>query len=160
MVDCDMCGKKNISSVKVKIEGTIMTTCSECSRFGEKLADPTRTINNFTSTRSRVQRNDPDANKFVVKNYGFLIKQARELKSLKQEQVAKMLNEKESIIHKVESGQFKPNFKLARKLEKFFSITLFEEISDAVQIPTNIETETISLTMEETMLAALKKGKK
>jgi len=160
MVDCDMCGKKNISPVKVKIEGTIMTTCANCSKFGEKLVDPTKRVNNFTRSRRRTQRVDPDANKFIVKDYAKLIKKARESKGLKQEQVAKYLNEKESLIHKAESGNFKPSFRLATKLEKFFSIKLIEEVKESTELPIGDERGQETKTMEELLLAALKKAKK
>ena len=160
MVDCDMCGKKDISPVKVKLEGTVMSVCSQCASYGQRLADPEKRVSNFTSHRPRVKREDPNANKFVVKNYGPLIKQARESKNLKQEQVAKSLNEKESIIHKIESGHFKPSFALARKLEKFFSITLIEEVNESVEIPISQTKNSGNLTMEEAMLQALKKAKK
>jgi putative transcription factor len=160
MVDCDMCGKKNISPTKTKIEGTIMTTCSDCSKYGETLIDPTKRVNNFTTSRPRTQRVDPEANKFVVRDYSVLVKQARELKGLKQEQVAKALNEKESIIHKVESGTFKPSFRLAQKLENFFSIKLIEEVKESVPMQNFDEQVSSPLTMEEAMLAALKKAKK
>lgn len=160
MVDCDICGKKNISPIKVKIEGTIMTTCSNCAKYGEKLLDPTKRINNFTTTKPRTQRIDPNANKFIVKNYAEIIKKARESKGLKQEQVAKSLNEKESLIHKVESGNFKPSFRFATKLEKFFSIKLIEEVKESTEIPVANEMGQETKTMEELMLAALKKAKK
>ncbi len=37
------------------------------------------------------------------------------------------LNEKESVIHKIESGSFRPSIKLAEKFERFFRINLIEE---------------------------------
>lgn len=159
MVDCDMCGKKNISPVKTKIEGTVMSVCPACSKYGEKLVDHSKTVSNFT-TRRNVTRVDPDANKFIVKNYGALIKQARESKNFKQEQVAKYLNEKESIIHNIESGHLKPSFKLARKFERFFSIKLIEEVKESSEIPEQGSKKASGLTMEDLMLEALKKAKK
>ena len=161
MVDCDMCGKKNISTNKIRVEGTIMTVCDACSKYGTKLIDPKKRTNNFNSSRPRFQKTDPNANKFVVKNYGEIIKQARESRNLKQEIVATKLGEKESLIHKVESGNFKPSFRLARKLEKFFSISLIEEFKTNIE-PTNQQIHSTSEpnnTMEELILKALKKAK-
>ena len=54
------------------------------------------------------------------------IRNKRDELGLKQEDFAKMLNEKESIIHKLETGEFKPSLKLAKKLEKKFGLKLIE----------------------------------
>lgn len=162
MVDCEMCGKKNISANKVKIEGTIMTVCDACSKYGVKLADPKKMNNNFNSIRPKFKREDPNANKFIVKNYGPIIKQARESRKLKQEEVASKVGEKESLIHKVESGNFKPSFKLAHKLERFFSIKLIEEFKSTpnANMSSEIHEEGSNLTMENLLLQAMKKAKK
>ena len=45
---------------------------------------------------------------------------------LKQEELARRLAEKESVIHHIESGNFVPSLALARKLEKCLGITLVE----------------------------------
>lgn len=161
MVDCDMCGKKDISPIRAKVEGTTMTVCNNCVKYGERLADPSKSVNNFTSrSRPSRERVDPDANKFIVKNYGGIVKRARESRNLKQEELARQISEKESLIHKVESGSFKPSFRLAKKLERFLSVTLIEEVSGSV--PENFQSgeKAEELTMEQLMLNALKKAKK
>ena len=43
-----------------------------------------------------------------------------------QKELARKLNEKVSIIHKMETSSFEPNISLARKLEKFLKIKLIE----------------------------------
>ena len=43
-------------------------------------------------------------------------------------EVAKRIAEKESVVHKVESGHMKPNLSLARKFEKFLKISLVETV--------------------------------
>ena len=63
----------------------------------------------------------------ITPDYSELIKKKREKLGLKQEELAKKIAEKESIIHKIESGQFEPSVELARKLEKFLNIKLIEQ---------------------------------
>jgi len=48
---------------------------------------------------------------------------------LTQEQLAKKLKEKLSVIKKIENG-WEPSLTLIRKLEKFFSIKLTEELKE------------------------------
>ena len=128
MADCEMCGSTVSRLVSAKIEGTIMKVCPNCARYGSQLEPPSQRVNNFTASRPKRVFVNPDDNRVIVKNYSSVIKNARESKGLKQEQVAKQLNEKESLIHSIESGHLSPSFKTARKLEKFFGIRLIEDI--------------------------------
>ena len=63
----------------------------------------------------------------IIKDgYGLMIKKTRERLGLKQEELAQKIAEKESIIHKLESGKIRPSMKLAKKLERFLEIKLVE----------------------------------
>lgn len=128
MADCEMCGKIISKPVKAFIEGITMNVCPQCAAYGKRLEEPSNRNTNMTTRRAPRLFEDPDSNKYIVSNYGSIIKSAREKKGLKQEQVAKSLNEKESVIHKVESGHLEPSLKLANKLEKFFGITITENL--------------------------------
>ena len=63
----------------------------------------------------------------LVENYPDIIKKKRESMGLSQKDFANRINEKESIIHKIEIGAFEPQLSLARKLEKILGIKLVEE---------------------------------
>ena len=58
--------------------------------------------------------------RLVVGDFATRVRKAREKLGLKQEDFAKKIKEKESIVHKLETGEFKPNLDLAKKLEKIF----------------------------------------
>ena len=49
---------------------------------------------------------------------------------LKQEDLAKEIAEKESVIHWLETGRHEPSLELARKLEKFLGIRLIDEAEE------------------------------
>jgi putative transcription factor len=154
MTDCDMCGKKDIVAKQVKVEGTTMTVCATCAQFGTELTTPKQ--NNFS--RPTYTRSNPDENLAVVDDYSKRIKHARESKKMTQAELAKKISEKESLLHNVESGHTKPNFKLARKLQKFFHIRLLEDMSMKTgSVEEFTSTKKAPLTMEEKVLAALKK---
>jgi len=119
MTDCEMCGKKLQVAQKVKIEGTIMNVCSNCAQYGEVLAKPRTTFakKGFTQIKQRTKEN-PDNKRMIVRQYGARIKEAREKRKLKQEDFAKQINEKESLIHKVESE----HIPLIKNSTSYFSI--------------------------------------
>ena len=122
---CEMCGKAE-QLVTAMIEGAHMQVCRNCASFGQVLQTP----------RAFQQRNSYAPQKFVgpqiieqiVEEYALKIKQAREKRKLNQEEFAKMLNEKESVLHNIEAGKQKPPMELAKKLEKVLGITLIETI--------------------------------
>jgi len=65
---------------------------------------------------------------FIVdENYPQIIKERREKLGLKQEELARKISEKESVINKLESGSMIPNLKLAKKLERFLKVKLISE---------------------------------
>lgn len=118
MACCELCGK-DLELVRAKIEGTELSVCPRCSRFGDVLPSPAKTRVAAQPTARAVEALD-----LVAPDYPDLIKHAREQRKLLQQEVAKAINEKESVIHKLEAGSMQPSLALARKLERFLKITL------------------------------------
>ncbi len=58
-------------------------------------------------------------------DYSKIIKGARELMGLSQEELGMKINEKPSVISHLETGSMKPDDALARKLEHFLKVQLF-----------------------------------
>ncbi len=116
-----MCGKKS-ELVDAVVEGSILRVCSECGKHGNVVSIPKpRKIED-----NRVFNKEEDVD-VIVEDYFYLIKKAREKKGLKQEELAKDIGEKESIIHQIESQKMKPDFKLAKKLNIYLGINLIEK---------------------------------
>ena len=65
----------------------------------------------------------------IKTNFHLLIKNERAKRSLTQEELAKKLNEKASLIKRVEEG-WEPPLSMIKKLERFFNIELTEEIEE------------------------------
>ena len=60
----------------------------------------------------------------VAQDYDQRIRQARESRDLNQEELADQLNEKASLIHKLERGDVLPSDEVQRKLERALDIDL------------------------------------
>lgn len=123
MPSCEMCGKQD-KLFRTMVEGAEMKLCKDCSRFGKVLAAPKIVIKK-ESPKAK-QESKPEIIEVIVPDYGKIVKEKREKLGLKQEDLAKKINEKESIIHKIEAGAFEPSIILAKKLEGFLKIKLIE----------------------------------
>lgn len=122
MAFCEMCGKE-AGLVEAGIEGVELNVCSGCLKYGtvkKKVEMPV----NHSFHQKQTRRAEPEFK--TASNYSQLIRSAREKRGLKQEDFAKFLNEKESLVAKWESGLMKPSIDIARRLEKMLGIKLVE----------------------------------
>jgi putative transcription factor len=119
MSACDMCGM-DVELVDAIVEGTMLQVCRRCSSYGDVIT---------------VERVQPDTKKprkivveeetsHVVDDCSQRVKSAREKKKLKQQELAQQIGERESVIHKIESGHLQPSHDLARKLERYLGVNL------------------------------------
>lgn len=132
-MQCEMCGKEKAEFV-VHVEGSEMSLGQNCSKMGKFL----RRIRSELPKKSKQQeaafrpqfaaRTEPI--EVITKDYANIIKTAREKKGLKQEDFAKLLHEKESNLHAIESGHREPRIDFARKLEKHLNIKLVEQYEE------------------------------
>lgn len=130
MTNCELCGRKP-ARYKSEVEGTFMNVCEDCARFGKVKAGSNVRI--VVEDRKKTESKDPDY--IFLPNYGAAVKNARERLGLKQEELAKKINERESLLHQIESEHFKPGFELAKKLERNLHIKIIEvlEINEELE---------------------------
>lgn len=123
-----MCGAET-KLFKAIIEDAEMNVCRDCSKFGKVIGEIKEKKYEKVKKVGKTKKEGPDIEimQVIVEDYADKIKKAREKLGLKQKDFAKKINEKESLIHKIETGHFEPNINLARKLEKFLKIKLIEQ---------------------------------
>ncbi len=121
--NCDLCGTTD-QLYRAMIEGVEMSVCKKCASFGKILVAP-RT--NGSSYFQQQKQREPLITETIVDEYALKIKQARERRKLNQEEFAKLLNEHQSLLQRIESGKQKPTIELARKFEKMLAIVLVEK---------------------------------
>lgn len=116
MASCEMCGRQG-EIVIAAVESVEMKVCQNCARFGtiRKRADavhvPQKKLHQEPAFR-------------VTGNYATILRQAREKQKLSQEDFARFLQEKESIVAKWEQGKMQPPVEVAKKLEKILGVSL------------------------------------
>src|SRR3989338_4596212 len=123
---CDMCGNPG-KLFKTIVEGTELSVCQECSRFGKVVGviELTRPI-----AKAKSEETKTEVMELLVEDYAEKIRKKRESLGLNQDEFAKKLNEKESLIQKIESGHFEPSIGLAKKISRILQIKLVEEYEE------------------------------
>ena len=123
MPSCDVCGAEG-RLVRALIEGTELNVCQNCAKFGKILKAPVMFVKKGAVIKHEQK---PEPLEIIVPDYSTLIRKKREEMGLTQEDFAKKINEKISVIHNLESGKLEPSIDLARKLERSLGIRLVEE---------------------------------
>jgi putative transcription factor len=144
--DCPICGGKIWGKgQKVLIEGAKITVCQSCAQYGKKIIPKTKFSSGkrIAKTRQKITKKKPfkkstsvlEPSIEIVSDYCKRIRNARTQKNLTQEQFAQKLNEKPSLIRRIESGKVEPNLKLAKKIEEVYNIQILKA-TDEVKVNT------------------------
>jgi len=149
MVQCEMCGAETADPNRVKIEGAELDVCDSCTDFGTEVKtddQPSATSTKYSTSSSSSSsgsgststsspsggtgggggRGDEmfDDIEELAQDYDDRIREAREAANLSQEELANQLNEKASLIRKLEHGDTLPSDTVQRKLERALDIDL------------------------------------
>lgn len=146
-----MCGSDQASLKTVKVEGAELQLCDDCAEFGTEVrtestssastkystssssgSDSSRSSGSSSSSSSskRRRRDMFDDMDEIATDYDDRIRQARESRGLSQEELAQSLNEKASLIRKLERGDIMPPDSVRKKIERKLDISLVEGESD------------------------------
>jgi putative transcription factor len=134
MAKCEICGSNIIGeSHRIEIDGAIMVVCGRCSRLGRPVREAipvSAPARGPSETTMHIYRRPaavvPDEELVLREDYAAVLRKARETSGLTQEQLGMKVNEKSSVVGKLESGKLKPSVALAKKLEHLMKIRLFE----------------------------------
>ena len=133
---CDMCKAKG-KLYKVKVEGAELTLCKDCSKFGEVIGQLQQ--ESQSSIKRPKQLEGPEVIEILSEDYADKIKRKRESLGLSQKELAEKLNEKESLIQKLETGHIEPSIDLAKKVEKSLGLKILEQYEEKHEKQNNKE---------------------
>nr|WP_241430886.1 multiprotein bridging factor aMBF1 [Natronolimnohabitans innermongolicus] len=145
-----MCGAETSSPKTIKVEGAKLDVCSNCTDFGTEVKQTsssssstkystgsssssssssssggsTTTSSSSSSSRRSDMFDDMDE---LATDYDDRVRKARENKGLSQSDLANELNEKSSLIRKIERGDTLPSDRVQSKLERFLEVDLNAE---------------------------------
>ncbi|MBR9676825.1 TIGR00270 family protein [Candidatus Woesearchaeota archaeon] len=120
-----MCGKID-KLYKTIVEGAELEVCTNCSKHGKVLGTKEELKKRLEPLKKTVRKQSQTI-LLVKPEYASIIRNTRERLGLKQEQLAKKLAEKLSVIQKLENGQLSPSIALSQKLERILNLKLIEE---------------------------------
>jgi putative transcription factor len=145
-----MCGSEQATLTTTKVEGAELELCDSCKGFGTEVRTESASSSSskYSTTSSsgksssssssggssggskRRRRDMFDDMDEVASDYDARIRQARESRGLSQEDLANELNEKASLIRKLERGDVLPSDDVRKKLERYLDLSLVEGVSD------------------------------
>ena len=138
-MECEICGKPvpEHNPIRAKIEGSVMVVCKECSKLGtiQKAPPKPRYVQQKNKpqqknarTKNYSRRDEPSEE--LIEDFSSEVRKARESKGWSREDLGRKINERVSVITRIETGKMTPDLKLTKKLEKALNIKLLEEINN------------------------------
>jgi putative transcription factor len=139
---CEMCGKDVETTSRVRVEGSVLQLCADCARFGVALSPPPPELapvpdfspippgpggERIVFRTRRLEERDlfkelPEME--LAEDWPRRIRLAREQLTWTPEELGKRLNEKKSVVLKMEAGAMRPPDAMVRKVERLLKIRL------------------------------------
>lgn len=112
------------------VDGSILEVCNSCANLGEEVKEiPRNKLKPRPRMMTHTQKIDLEEME-IVPDYALTIKRAREKMGLSQDDLARRVNEKASVISLIESSKMKPSIFIGQKLERALKIDLFAMIEE------------------------------
>ena len=143
-MECEICGREiGGRGFKIIVEGSEMTVCEFCKDLGVEKPNvpPSRQAVRRGTVRRFKPKTDIDLGEELVEDFHLIIRREREKRGWSQEELAKRIQEKTSLIRKIENAEITPEPEVVEKLERLFGIRLRETMEEV-----KVERKKIDLT--------------
>ena len=115
-----------------------MTVCYNCAQHGTKIQTSSKSTqtkkiypqNRLKSPTRQASKRDYLDDLEIIPDYAKKIKNVRNSLGLNQDQFAQKLNEKPSLLKRIEAGKVEPTIKLAKKIEDVYKIKIFKKVDE------------------------------
>jgi uncharacterized protein (TIGR00270 family) len=135
-MQCELCGNECFKCHPSIVDGVRMMLCPGCMKYGKGVNEKRENIPNINKKlktnikRIKVKDVYVGMDRELVSNWAELIKKARIKKELTREELGFKIGERTVTIAKIENGDLRPPDKIAEKIEKELSISLFEKVKE------------------------------
>ena len=159
-MQCEICGAEIFGNPhRIGTGGSELDVCNRCVKYGTEVIGETHSPKKNIRPGSSVRSNAPYFRKIEVEeinpNYGQIIRKAREKVGLTQEKLAQKINEKMSLVGKIERNEIVPDDTVRKKIERLLNISLIERM-ETQEIQHSKGSKTLTLGD----IALIKKGRK
>lgn len=137
--ECPICGSIIWGKgQRVLLEGVKMTVCHNCAQDGIRIQRPhkispskkpyayERTSPPIRQKSKKIIADDLE----IIPDYAIKIRNVRNSLGLNQDQFAQKLNEKPSLLRRIEAGKVEPTIKLAKKIEDVYKIKIIKKVDE------------------------------
>jgi putative transcription factor len=123
MEECELCGRPMDVAYVVMVEDVELRVCAKDAK-GKKVLRTSEDERARTKHKTTMPKKEEEQT--LVENFGKVIQKARERMQLPIKVLAEMINEKETLLSRVEKEETLPSVTLTKKLEKALGIKLVE----------------------------------
>ncbi len=128
-MECEICGREiKGRSYTIIVEGSEMVVCAKCKEYGSE--KPYTEVKKITIKKKVKEQKPIEFVEELIENFSQVIRREREKRGWSQAELAKKIQEKESLIRKIENGEITPEPDVVEKLEKLFDIKLREKVPE------------------------------
>ncbi|RZN39771.1 MAG: TIGR00270 family protein [Methanophagales archaeon ANME-1-THS] len=137
MTECEICGVEIRGKARyIAIGSSKLQVCQKCAQYGSEVMGDKDTRAKTTPVGEQAQLLkakrrlyeqmdlELEAELDIGEDYGRRVKEAREKAGLKQAELAKLLNEKQSLVRKIENEEIVPSKEVWGKLERILKAFL------------------------------------
>ncbi len=127
-LECEVCGSSGASKI-AELEGSELRVCEDCSSLGT-VKSKARKITKNPEQRTKISSGSSTfrvSDKVLKRDYGKVVRKAREDSGLTMRELSENISEKESVVRRIENERLKPGGDLSKKIERELDIDLFEK---------------------------------
>jgi len=152
-LNCDICGRVITGQAfKVQVEGAKMLVCNNCQSLGkpykeEPALQPSVVRDtSFLPTRKRTAELPREMSQFdLAEDLAERVRRYRMKLALTQEELAKRVKERLSVIQKIETGKIAPDMRLCRALEHELKVKLLVPHTETADVPKSTAPSEVTL---------------